>query len=151
VKAVASLNNIKNPRKIRAGQLLKIPGGFVSVAQKQKTESKKQTSSAHRVRKGESLSTIASKYNTSVKAVASLNNIKNPRKIKVGQLLKIPEGTVLLAQKKETQTKHRVKKGQTLIAIAKRYNTSAKAIARLNNIKNPRKLQTGQLLKIPKG
>ena len=37
------------------------------------------------VQKGDSLSTIAKKYNTTVSAIANKNNIKNPNKIYVGQ------------------------------------------------------------------
>jgi len=158
VKAISRLNNIKNPRKLRAGQLLKIPGGYVASAQKNTPKSGKQSSSStHQVKKGQTLSTIAKQYNTSVKTIARLNNIKNPRRLKTGQILKIPGGYVALAQKKETSSReqtssvHRVRKGQTLTTIAKRYNTSVKAITRLNKIKNPRRLKTGQVLKIPEG
>lgn len=43
----------------------------------------------HKVVKGETLSTIASKYGTTVSAIASLNNIKNVNLIYVGQVLYI--------------------------------------------------------------
>jgi LysM repeat protein len=46
---------------------------------------------------------------------------------------------------------HQVEKGQTLVAIARKYNTSVEAITQLNAIKNPRKIKIGQRLKIPKG
>jgi membrane-bound lytic murein transglycosylase D len=158
IKAIAQLNNIKNPRKIKAGQHLKIPGGYVASAQNKTTNTQEQaTPSVHRVKKGETLSTIAKRYKTSIKAIAQLNNIENPRKIKAGQHLEIPGGYVASAQNKTQSTQkssssvHRVKKGQTLTVIAKQYKTSVKAIARLNNIKNPRKIKAGQVLKIPKG
>ncbi len=49
------------------------------------------------------------------------------------------------------KTKHRVRKGQTLMKIAKLYNTSAKAIVKFNAISNPQRIRAGQLLKIPEG
>ncbi len=162
VNAIAKLNNIQDPRKIRAGQLLKIPGGYVAVAQKNSTDSQPpnfsdQGITKHQVREGQTLSTIAKKYNTTVNAIAKVNNIQNPRKLKPGQLLEIPDGHVSVAQKNGTESQqlpsfvHRVKKGQTLSTIAKEYNTTVKAIAKLNNIRNPRKIRAGQLLKIPEG
>ncbi|MGL5693481.1 MAG: LysM peptidoglycan-binding domain-containing protein, partial [Peptostreptococcaceae bacterium] len=41
------------------------------------------------VKKGDSLSKIASRYNTSVESIVKLNKIKDPNKIYVGQLLRI--------------------------------------------------------------
>lgn len=46
------------------------------------------------VKKGDTLSEIANKYNTTVKELADLNNIRNPNIIKIGQVLKIPGTTV---------------------------------------------------------
>lgn len=43
------------------------------------------------VKKGDTLSAIARKYNTSVKVLAELNRIKNPDVIGVGQVLTLPE------------------------------------------------------------
>lgn len=47
--------------------------------------------------------------------------------------------------------KHRVRRGQTLSSIARRYQTTPKAIARLNAIRNPKKIKPGQVLTIPEG
>ena len=150
VKALMRANNIKNARKVRAGKVLKIPGGYVTLAQKSKSPSASSSSSSsgrtHRVKKGQTLSTIAKLYGTSVKAITTLNKISNPRKIKAGQTLKIPNSNA-----KSAKAEHRVKKGQTLSMIAKLHNTSVKAIAKANSIKNPRYLKVGQVLKIPKG
>ncbi len=44
---------------------------------------------------------------------------------------------------------HRVRRGQTLSAIAKRYGTSVQAISRANNINRRHLIVAGQLLKIP--
>jgi len=47
--------------------------------------------------------------------------------------------------------RHRVERGQTLSAIAQLYDTSPRAIARINAIRNPGRIMAGQLLKIPEG
>lgn len=44
------------------------------------------------VKKGDTLSLIAVKHDTSVSALVSLNNIKNPNLIRVGQVIQIPTG-----------------------------------------------------------
>ena len=46
---------------------------------------------------------------------------------------------------------HRVKKGQTLRAIAKRYGTTVAAIQRRNNLRGPARVKVGQSLVIPTG
>ena len=45
----------------------------------------------HVVRQGETLSTIASAYNVTSKAIIQANNIKNPDRLSIGQTLFIPE------------------------------------------------------------
>lgn len=49
---------------------------------------------------------------------------------------------------KTSETTYTVKKGDTLSAIAKRYNTTYQEIARKNNIANPNIIHPGQVLKI---
>jgi membrane-bound lytic murein transglycosylase D len=44
----------------------------------------------HRVRRGESLSTIAMRYRTSIQRIVETNNIKRAKPLRVGQKLKIP-------------------------------------------------------------
>jgi membrane-bound lytic murein transglycosylase D len=45
----------------------------------------------HRVRKGETLSTIALRYRTSIQRIMDANNLRNGRLLRVGQKLKIPQ------------------------------------------------------------
>jgi murein DD-endopeptidase MepM/ murein hydrolase activator NlpD len=44
---------------------------------------------------------------------------------------------------------HTVRKGETLVSIAKKYNTTPQQIMRLNKISDPRRLQIGQQLNLP--
>ncbi len=110
----------------------------------------------HRVRSRQTLSHIAELYGTSVRNLARFNGLTNPRRLRAGQMIKIP-GTRIGKDSASKDSKgsgfirHRVRKGQTLIKIAKLYNTSPKVIAEYNSIKNPRKILAGQLLKIPEG
>ena len=60
-----------------------------AVASTAKTTTQKATPKTYAVKAGDTLSAIAKKYNTTVKKLASLNNIKNVNVIKVGQKLKL--------------------------------------------------------------
>lgn len=100
LKELMRLNNIRNPRRIKSGMWLKLPGEYVSVAGEAvkpsgQTEDTKPQETAlarkkHRIRKGQTLQKIAKIYNTSAMAIAKLNAIQNPRRIRAGQLLDIP-------------------------------------------------------------
>ncbi len=109
----------------------------------------------HRVRRGETLSTIANKYRTSVKRIAYANNINKRNFIVAGKLLKIPQGRSFVNTSKVKNfnvdynaAKHIVKRGDSLWIIAKRYGTSSKIIKLLNNLTSTN-LYVGQELKLP--
>lgn len=94
----------------------------------------------YKVVKGDTLSFIASKFNTTYQKLAEYNNISNPNIIKVGQVIKIP-GT-------NTKEYYTVKKGDTLSVIAKKYNTTVSQLASWNNIKNVNLINVGQKLRV---
>ncbi len=109
----------------------------------------------HRIKRGESLSTIAKKYRTSVTSITRANNIRKRHFIVAGKKLKIPrKGTVVYRSKKYDKilsgrpAVHTVKSGDSLWIIAKRYGTTTKKIWGLNNLTTT-KLSIGQILKIP--
>ena len=79
-KDIASLNGIGSPYTIYPGQVLKISGGNSAPAKVTYT-----------VKSGDTLSGIASKYGTTVNAIASANGISNPNLIYAGQVLTIPQ------------------------------------------------------------
>lgn len=106
----------------------------------------------HRVRRGESLYLIALKYRTTVRAIARANNIRRKHLIRPGQKLKIPvrgRGGRYVAPNYRLLPggKYRVRAGDSLWLIARRFNTTTKAIQRRNNLKSTR-LYVGQVLKI---
>lgn len=109
--------------------------------------SKPQTSSEtiYIVKKGDTLSGIASKYGTTYQVLASYNGISNPNLIGVGQTIKIPNGTMSHITNTSSRT-YIVKSGDTLSNIAKKYGTTYQKIAKDNNISNPNKIYPGQKL-----
>lgn len=109
--------------------------------------SKPQTSSEtiYIVKKGDTLSGIASRYCTTYQVLASYNGISNPNLIRVGQAIKIPNGTMSHITNTSSRT-YIVKSGDTLSSIAKKYGTTYQKIAKDNNISNPNKIYPGQKL-----
>ncbi|MFP4194282.1 MAG: LysM peptidoglycan-binding domain-containing protein [Desulfobacterales bacterium] len=106
----------------------------------------------HRAKKGESLSKIASKYNTTAKKIAWYNNISMEDYIIAGQLLKIPQAGTFASRgsspEKERVIDYEVKRGDSLWVLAKRYNTTTKKIKELNNLDSVN-LHIGQKLEVP--
>ncbi|WP_458117994.1 GH25 family lysozyme [Bacillus sp. PK6-026] len=104
-----------------------------------------KTKMVYTVKKGDALSVIAKKYNTTVKALQSLNNIKDPNKIYVGQKLKISSSASTASTKKQYYT---IKSGDTLSGISKRFNTSIKTLQNWNGIKSANKIYAGNKIRI---
>lgn len=92
------------------------------------------------VKKGDSLYTIAKKYNTSVSEIVNLNNLAN-NNLQVGQNLKIPGNDTI------PSSTYTVKSGDTLYSIAKKFNISVDSIKSKNNLKN-NSISVGQVLNI---
>ena len=102
------------------------------------------------VKSGDTLSGIAKKYNTTYQKLAAYNGIKNPNLIKVGQKIKIPNVASAAPAPVVKEVVYTVKKGDTLLAIAKKYGTTYQKIAADNGIKNPNLIRVGQKLTIKK-
>jgi len=109
----------------------------------------------HKVRRGETLSLIAMKYHTSVSAIMRANRIRSAKRLRVGQRLKIPLGKKrnfksLYSSSKRGKgiVKYIVQRGDSLWMIARKFNTTAKAIMRYNGLRSSH-LRVGQVLKIP--
>jgi LysM repeat protein len=86
IGAIAQANGLSNPRYIRAGQRLIIPGAYPACAPPPAVPG----ATVYVVRRGDTLYSIARRYHTTVAAIAWANGIANPHRIWVGQRLIIP-------------------------------------------------------------
>ncbi len=109
----------------------------------------------HRIRTGESLSTIARRYRSSVRKIMRANNLHRSSYIVAGKKLKIPLRGTMPYRPKIDRTKdftlpsiHVVKRGDSLWNIAKRYGITTKKIQSLNELQTTQ-LHIGQILKMP--
>ena len=110
----------------------------------------------HEVKRGETLSGIASKHGVSSRDIAKVNRISDPSRIYVGMELVIPLHGVApeLAPRPErpaTTTVHTVGSGDTLAAIATRYGVSIEEIVRWNGLGDADHIRVGQKLTIRGG
>ena len=87
-RAIQSVNALASVRRLRPGQRLAIPGGPSSSQSLKRVVKKPRV--YHRVRRGETLSTIADRYRVSPAAIQRANSIRNRHRIRAGQRLRIP-------------------------------------------------------------
>ncbi len=107
----------------------------------------------HRVKKGETLSLIAKRYRTKVSRIVRANNIRKKHFIRVGQKLKVPlrgstgRKVYASAEKLLPGKKYKIKKGDSLWLIARKFKTNTKKLQRINNLTTTR-LRVGEVLKV---
>lgn len=107
----------------------------------------------HKVRRGDSLYRIASIYGTSVRRIKELNGLRRNR-IYIGQKLKVTgtksqaKRTVASQSKSSTKySSHRVRRGENLSLIARKYGMSVRSLKKLNRMRSS-KILVGQRLKV---
>lgn len=126
VETLAKINGIKNTQVITVGTKLKL-------------SSVKVTPRTYTVRSGESLWTIARKFNMDVKDLARINGISNTEMIKVGMKLKLDS----------VSQKYKVKSGESLWSISQKFGVKYTELIQYNNLRNPDQIRVGSEIMIP--
>ena len=129
VTELKKINNLISS-SLSIGQVLKVT----------KSTSNIDSNNTYIVKKGDSLYSIAQKYNTDVDTLKRLNNLTS-NTLSINQVLKIPE-------QNQTNQVYTVVKGDNLYGIARKFNTTVAAIKQLNNLESDN-LSIGQKLLIP--
>jgi len=118
----------------------------------------------HRVRRGETLASIANRYRTSAAAIREYNRISTAKGIYVGQRLIVPvrgrverryaaaeastqRSNVRAKNTAGTPATYRIKKGDTLIMLARRFHTTIPELKKLNGMKG-NVLIPGRVIKV---
>ena len=130
VDAIKKLNNLNN-NLLSIGQILSIP------TTQDIEEIPEENYFNYNVVSGDSLYSIARKFDTSVDAIKELNNLTS-NLLSVGQTLKIPTTST-------TEKTYVVKSGDSLYSIAKNFNITVDELKRLNNLTS-NLLNIGQIL-----
>ncbi len=102
---------------------------------------------SHTVKVGDTLSAIAVKYKTSVNELVTINGIKNPDLVQVGQKINLT-GSALEKASTQKAVYHTVKRGDTVSGLAIKHGSSPVQIKRWNNLKDVNKIYVGQRLRI---
>lgn len=166
VNTLAHLNGISNPNRIYVGQRLLVRSGNAqnssassnnshsSSENNNKSATTNSATGTYTVKAGDSLSGIASRYNTSWQSLASINKISNPNRIYVGQVLKLSANSSSHSSSSQNTAKpasvntYTVKSGDTLSAIAAKLGTSSQHLSSLNHLSNPNLIYVGQVLRV---
>ena len=100
----------------------------------------------HRVESGETLSSIGKKYRVTAAAIADANNLERNATLGAGEKLIIP-ATQPPSEVKRRLVSYRVRRGDTFLGIADRYNVSADDLRKWNHLK-ANKVGRGMMLRI---
>lgn len=113
---IAKVNNLKKEEILKEGQRVFIPEDTFE--------------GYHIVKKGENPYLIAKKYNVPLEKFLEINGLNKKSLIHPGQKLKVPSSYTTEVKK------YKVKKGDTLAKIAKKFSTTIEKIMQLNNLEN---------------
>jgi len=149
-----SLNRGVNARRIRPGQTVIISDSYFNKRSRRKvvkrrTYTKQHTGSyvnrRHVVRKGESLWSIAKKYGTTVRSIKSKNGLSRDT-ITPGTRLTINSYKKSSAKNSKV-TKYKVRYGDNLWSIAKKFDTSINSLKKKNNLRGSN-IKVGDVLRV---
>lgn len=116
----------------------------------------------HRVRRGDTLSSLSSHFGVPVFMIQQYNNNVAPNRLRLNQTLIIPivygrtitpppapSPPVVSTARSAGPNDYVVRQGDTLWSLSRQWNTSVEAIRRANNL-DSNQLRTGQILKKPR-
>lgn len=132
---IAALNGLNAPYTIYPGQVLHLTAAAAPAP---------ASGATYTVVANDTLSGIAQRYGTNWQALQALNNLPDPNKINVGQVLQVP-GAGAAAPAAQTYT---VVSGDNLSAIGAKFGESWQTLQRKNGIADPNKIYPGQVLQV---
>ena len=162
VTDLAKANKLTNNSRLSIGQKLIIPGKAPAA---EGGAGEPAPTATYKVRPGDTLSGIAHRMGTTAAEIKRANNLSSDY-VQVGQELRLPGETAAATaapaaasapaaspaapvKRAEGSVVHVVKPGETLGAIARKYQVKTQDLLVANNISDPRKIRAGQELVIP--
>jgi len=130
VQEIKDINNLTS-NLLNIGQVLVIPQVEEEIS-----------GNTYKVQNGDTLYSIASKYDVSVQEIKDINNLTT-NLLNIGQVLIIPQEEI-------SDNIYTVQSGDTLYSIAVQYNTTVDNLKSLNNL-TTNTLSIGQVLNVPTG
>jgi len=106
-----------------------------------------------RVKRGDTLSSLAQRHGVSMRALMATNGLRDARKIKPGQRLKLPPPANArsepIAASRPAVRWVRVRRGETLSSLARRHGVSVHELMSANGLRDADALRSGQRLRVP--
>ena len=120
---------------------------------------------AYTVRPGDSMWVLSQRFNTSVSAIAQVNQVSQRHQLKIGQTIFLPtsakpesrppkatpaapRGTIIAVAARRERRVYTVRTGDTLWIISKRFNLRINDIRAWNQLREGKHLMPGQVLKL---
>jgi membrane-bound lytic murein transglycosylase D len=153
VSDIMKANDLSDKNMLKTGQRLLIPAKLtVANAGKKSTDLKihSEKITLYTAKKGDTVSDLASRFNSSPQSIMKVNNLENPDLIKKGQKLKIPVGDQEV-NSRGTEGKwiiYIVKRGDTLWDIARKFGVLLEKLIVWNQMEVPSQLNVGDRIKI---
>ncbi len=148
VSTIRRLNRMRPRTILRAGRKIKLP--YYSRTKKRRRVY--NLASVHVVKKGENLNSISKRYRLKLSKLKEINSLRSSSVIHPGQVLKLidsQERKPASSSNKTSQKIHMVKKGETLIGIARKYNVSLPLLMEKNELNFKSILIAGRRIVIP--
>lgn len=173
VAAISRANALADASRIRAGQVLSIPGAAAPAAVAPAPRAAASTTTGtvrttYTVVKGDTVSHIAARTGSSVAAIVAANHLDGRAFIRIGQVLTIPSAsgapaaavttvsatvatvpTVKAVNAPTSVSRYTVAAGDTLSSIASRFGTTVAAVAAANGLDSRGLIRIGQGLDVP--
>lgn len=170
VAAISRANALADASRIRAGQVLSIPGAAAASPAPRAAASATTGTvrTTYAVAKGDTVSHIAARTGSSVAAIVAANHLDGRAFIRIGQVLTIPSAsgataaavttvsatvatvpTVKAVSAPTSVSRYTVAAGDTLSAIASRFGTTVAAVAAANGLDSRGLIRIGQGLDVP--
>jgi membrane-bound lytic murein transglycosylase D len=148
---------------------VRIPVGTSALLAAQKDELKSRKHGffvTHKLARGETLSHVSRRYGVDIRTIMDLNNISNAKRLRSGQVLQIPvdyrggrskktgssswqpSASRTIASVSSKGATYKVKRGDNLTEIARRFDVSVAELRSANRLKGST-LAAGRTLKIP--
>ncbi|NQZ19873.1 MAG: LysM peptidoglycan-binding domain-containing protein [Bdellovibrionales bacterium] len=144
IQAIREANNLSRRSTLYPGKKLIIPTGR-KIASRSRSVASTAGEKTYRVRRGDNLYSIAKRFGVTISQIRQRNKLGRRSLLKVGKVLVIPGRGARRARK----THHVVRRGESLLKIAKKYNVTLTQLTKANRMSRRSRLLIGKRLVIP--
>ncbi|MCZ6463912.1 MAG: LysM peptidoglycan-binding domain-containing protein, partial [Proteobacteria bacterium] len=145
--------------RVPRGQLARPMAPAVDEIPTSQRFARQQRDTYHVVRRGETLSRIASRYGVRTSVLVELNGLRSRHRIRIGQKLRLPDSghSTRVASARQSPTQpiapptdgvYTVRRGDTLSRIASRFGLDETELIRANGLPNRNRISVGQQLRV---